>query len=46
LPPNYTHRGHIAGIYERVMAYAIGNLKPTYKLIDINHDHNLKRQAY
>ncbi len=35
------------GIYERIMAYAIGNsMLPCIVLNDINHDHKLKEQVY
>lgn len=36
--PNKTHKGHIGGIYERVMGYAISQLKMIPKLIKVNHD--------
>lgn len=36
--PNKTHKGHIGGIYERIMGYAISQLKMTPKLIKVNHD--------
>ncbi len=35
------------GLYERVMAYAIGNHNLNYKLLnDIKHDHDLKSKSY
>ena len=36
--PNKTHKGHIGGIYERVMGYAISQLKMIPKPIKVNHD--------
>jgi len=46
--PNRTHFGHIAGIYERIMGYAIGNEKMTHVVLDIDHEHNnkFKTQSY
>uniref|UniRef100_A0A6C0HDE2 Uncharacterized protein n=1 Tax=viral metagenome TaxID=1070528 RepID=A0A6C0HDE2_9ZZZZ len=45
-PPNRTHFGHIGGIYERIMAYAIGceNLKQIN--LNISHDNNYKKFCY
>ncbi len=35
------------GVYERIMAYVIGNLNLPYKLLkDVDHDHVLKQQVY
>lgn len=46
-PPNNSQIGHMGGIYERVMAYAVGNLALPYKILkDVSHDHSLKKQVY
>lgn len=36
------HFGHVAGIYERVMAFAIGEERLKMVKFDINHDHDYK----
>ena len=38
--------GHIGGIYERVMAFAIGEENLYYIKLNISHDHSLKRLCY
>jgi hypothetical protein len=46
-PPYHTHLGHIGGIYERVMAYALGNTDLPFLLIkDFVHNQELKAQVY
>ena len=42
-PPNRTHFGHIGGIYERFMAYAIGeeNMRPV--VVNVTHDGFFKK---
>ena len=45
-PPNATHFGHIGGIFERVMGYAIGNENMTDININVSHDHNYKWECY
>lgn len=37
-----THFGHIAGLYERVMAFAIGEERLHMVKLDIEHDHDYK----
>jgi hypothetical protein len=45
--PNKIHHGHIGGIYERVMAFAIAMQKLPFIIpMDINHDHNYKSACY
>jgi hypothetical protein len=44
-PPNASHFGHIGGIYERIMAYAIGQERLEYLDINIIHDHKYKHQT-
>lgn len=44
--PNQTHKGHIGGIYERIMAFALGNENIPSTILDINHDHGLKAHVY
>lgn len=44
--PNATHFGHIAGIYERIMAYAIGQQKLSSRQLNIEHDHEYKKLSY
>jgi len=39
-PPNKTHFAHIGGIYERIMAYAVGNEDLIEKPIHLKHDQN------
>jgi len=43
-PPNANGIGHIGGIYERVMALAIGQEKLEYITATIKHDHKYKRK--
>ena len=44
--PNKTHFGHIGGIYERIMGYALGQEKMIYKNINIEHNHFYKNLSY
>jgi hypothetical protein len=44
--PNKEHFGHIGGIYERVMAFAIGQEQIEEILLPIKHDHRLKNKSY
>jgi hypothetical protein len=44
--PNKMHFGHIGGIYERIMAYAIGQEIIDNLVLDINHNHALKNKSY
>jgi hypothetical protein len=44
--PNASHFGHIGGIYERIMAFAIGEEDLPYHLINMEHDHSYKKQSY
>jgi hypothetical protein len=37
---------HVGAVFERVMAYAIGNEKIPYKSINVTHDHKYKNQSY
>jgi hypothetical protein len=37
-----THFGHIGGLYERIMAFAIGEENLNMIKLDINHDHGYK----
>jgi len=41
-PPNASHFGHIGGIYERIMAYAIGEENLQYIHVNVEHDNNFK----
>lgn len=41
-PPNATHFGHIGGIYERIMGYAIGEEDLEYVEVRVDHDNNFK----
>jgi hypothetical protein len=41
-PPNATHFGHIGGIYERIMGYAIGEEDLRYVEVRVDHDNNFK----
>ena len=41
-PPNATHFGHIGGIYERIMAYAVGEEDLPFVQLNVEHDHNFK----
>jgi len=45
-PPNKTHFSHIGLIYERIMAYAIGQEDLEQIQLNINHNHNLKKKSY
>jgi len=45
-PPNKSHLGHIGGIYERVMAYAIGQEDLEHIPLNITHNHGLKKLSY
>ena len=45
-PPNYSYKGHIGNIYERIMAYAISQCNVVCKEINVEHGHNLKQMAY
>ena len=44
--PNATHFGHIAGIYERVMAYCVGEENLQNIVLDISHDSKYKSLSY
>lgn len=41
-PPNATHFGHIGGIYERIMGYAIGEEDLRYVEVRVDHNNNFK----
>ena len=41
-PPNATHFGHIGGIYERIMAYAVGEEDLPFVQLNVEHDNNFK----
>ncbi len=45
-PPNATHFGHYGGIYERIMGILIGQTITNCILLNINHDHNIKKMSY
>lgn len=45
-PPNKTHIGHIGGIYERIMGYAIAQENLDQVLLNITHNHSLKKLSY
>ena len=46
-PPNMSYFGRIGGIYERIMAYAIGNEFSTcIYLTWVKHDHEYKKLSY
>ena len=45
-PPNQTHFGHVAGVYERVSAIVVGEERMRYKLLDVEHDHTYKKLSY
>jgi hypothetical protein len=45
-PPNKIHWGHIGGIYERIMGYAIGEEYLSFVKINIKHDHHYKGLSY
>jgi hypothetical protein len=44
--PNQSHFGHIGGIYERIMAYAIGEENLYNIKVNVSHEHNLKKLSY
>jgi hypothetical protein len=44
--PNSSHFGHVAGIFERVMGFAIGEENMEYTSVYIHHDNNLKKFVY
>jgi hypothetical protein len=44
--PCRTHQSCVGGIYERVMAYAIGNEKIPFRELNINHDQSYKHISY
>ena len=44
--PNQTHFGHIGGIYERIMAYAIGCEQLFSIKLNITHDNKYKKLSY
>lgn len=44
--PNATHFGHIGGIYERVMAFAIGEENLNNIKLDVSHNHGYKKLSY
>lgn len=44
--PNHSHFGHIGGIYERIMAFAIGQENLEYIKLNISHDHKYKSLSY
>ena len=44
--PNKQHVGHIGGIYERIMAFAIGEEHLRSLTINVSHNHELKYVCY
>jgi len=44
--PNASHFGHIGGIYERIMAYAVGEENLQNIKVNISHDHKYKGLSY
>ena len=44
--PNKDHIGHIGGIYERIMAFIIGQEPMDAIKLGIQHDHTLKKKSY
>ena len=40
--PNRTHFGHVAGVFERIMAFALAEEGLPYVLMDVKHDHKYK----
>ena len=44
--PNATHFAHIGGIYERIMAYSIGEENLHNIKINVTHNHHYKRISY
>jgi len=45
-PPNIEGFGHIGGIYERIMAFAIGEEDLQNIFINVKHDHRYKTLSY
>jgi hypothetical protein len=45
-PPNCSHFSHIGGIYERIMAFGIGEENLKYIKVNVSHDHNYKKISY
>jgi hypothetical protein len=41
-PPNRSHFGHIAGIFERIMGLCIGNICENYIILDAEHSGRIK----
>jgi hypothetical protein len=44
--PNWTYKGHIGNIYERIMAYAISQFSDKIELLKITHNNGLKSNCY
>jgi len=44
--PNASHFGHIGGIYERIMAYALGKENLKNIKLNVTHDHKYKNLSY
>ena len=44
--PNAQHFGHIAGIYERIMGYGIGEENLHNIILNVSHDHKYKKLSY
>jgi hypothetical protein len=44
--PNRTHFGHIGGIYERIMAFAIGEENLKNIQVNVSHEYNYKKMSY
>lgn len=44
--PNASHFEHIGGIYERIMAYAIGEENLLHIMVNISHDDKYKKLSY
>jgi len=44
--PNQTHFGHIGGIYERIMGYALGQENMICNNINVEHNHFYKKLSY
>ncbi len=46
-PPNWSYKGHIGNIYERITAYAISQSNIDCKILNVNHGgNNLKAKSY
>jgi len=45
-PPNASHFGHIGGIYERIMGFAIAQQNLPFYEINISHNHKFKNISY